>query len=112
MGLIVLGSVGAAIWARSAREAYWAVALTILIVSANVHPWYLTWILPLAVFHWPWPVLIWGALAPVHYVVLLRWQSEHVWEGLSHWRWAVYLPVIGALMVQLVRRKRVGNPRS
>jgi len=109
--LILLGSLGA-MWARSAREAYWAVALTILLVSANVHPWYLTWLLPLAVFHWPWPVLIWGALAPLHYIVLVRWRSEHIWDGVSNWRWAVYLPVIAALMVQLVRRRRVGNSRS
>ena len=112
MILIVLGSLGAGLWARTAREAYWVVALTILLVSANVHPWYLTWVMPLTVFGWPWPMLVWGALAPIHYVVLIRWRSEHVWEGLNSWRWAVYLPVLAVLMVQIVRGRQVGTPRS
>lgn len=109
-GIILLSAV-AAIWARSARQAYWIVVLTILLVSANVHPWYLTWIVPLAVSHWPWPILLWGTLAPVHYVVLIRWRNEHVWEGLTNWRWVVYLPVLAALMVQMVKRRNVGDPR-
>lgn len=112
LALIALSSLAAALFAKSPRQAYWTVALTILLVSANVHPWYLTWILPLTVFHWPWPVLIWGALAPVHYVVLIRWRQEHIWEGLTNWRWAVYLPVFALLMVQIVRRRYVGNPRA
>ncbi|MBI2686158.1 MAG: hypothetical protein HYX27_07570 [Acidobacteria bacterium] len=110
--IIVLGSLGAALWAKTARAAYWAVVLTILLVSANVHPWYLTWLMPLTVFAWPWPVVIWGVLAPIHYAVLIRWREEHVWDGVSNWRWAVYLPVLAALMVQKVRRTRVGESRS
>jgi hypothetical protein len=110
--VIGLGALGAAGWARSVREAYWVVALTILLVSANVHPWYLTWVMPLAVFSWPGPVLVWGALAPIHYVVLVKWRTEHIWDGLSPWRWVVYVPVMAVLMVQLVRRTRVGDPRS
>jgi hypothetical protein len=112
MAIIALSSLAAALFSKSPRQAYWTIALSILLVSANVHPWYLTWILPLAVFHWPWPVLLWGALAPVHYVVLIRWRQEHIWEGLTNWRWAVYLPVFALLMVQIVRRRYVGNPRS
>jgi hypothetical protein len=110
--MIGLGSLGAAIWVRTAREAYWVVVLTILLVSANVHPWYLTWVMPLAVVAWPWPALVWGALAPIHYVVLVKWRTEHIWDGLSPWRWAVYVPVMGVLMVQMVRRIRVGDPRT
>ncbi len=112
MALILLTAVGAAGWARSVREAYWAVALAILLVSANVHPWYVTWVVPLAATGWNWPVLTWGALAPLHYVVLLRWREERVWDGVSAWRWAVYLPVLVILMVQIVRRRRIGDPRS
>jgi hypothetical protein len=111
-GLILLGSLGAMVWARSARMAYGIVVVTILLVSANVHPWYLTWLVPLAVFEWHWATILWGGLAPLHYVVLIRWRGEHVWDGVSNWRWAVYLPVLGVLMVQLIRRSRVGGSRS
>jgi alpha-1,6-mannosyltransferase len=111
-GLILASAIAAAVWARTPRQAYWTIALTILLVSANAHPWYLTWILPFAVFSWPSPVLLWAALVPIHYIVLIRWREEHVWEGVSPWRWIVYLPVLAAMMVQVIRRPRVGNPRS
>ena len=112
LGLIAASAAGAAVWARSLRAGYWAVALTVLVVSANVHPWYLTWIVPLAVFEWPWAVLVWGALAPVHYVVLIRWREAQEWEGVSNWRWLVYAPVAAVLMVQMVRREVFGKSRS
>lgn len=110
--LILAGSFGAALWAKSARAAYAIVVVTILLVSANVHPWYLTWLVPLAAVEWSWAAIVWGALAPLHYVVLIRWRLEHVWDGVSNWRWAVYLPVLAVLMVQLIRRSRVGGSRS
>jgi hypothetical protein len=112
LGLIGAAAAGAAVWARSLRAGYWAVALTVLVVSANVHPWYLTWIVPLAVFEWPWAVLAWGALAPLHYVVLIRWRAEQEWDGVSNWRWLVYAPVAAVLMVQMVRREVFGKSRS
>lgn len=111
-GVILAAAGGVAVWARTAREAYWVVVVTILLVSANVHPWYLTWLMPLTVFAWPWPVIVWGSLAPLTYVVLIRWREEHVWNGLSAWRWGVYVPVVLTLMVQMVQRTRVGKPRS
>ena len=56
--------------------------------------------------------MTWAALAPLHYVALIRWREEHVWDGVSAWRWAVYGPVLAALLVDWLRRGLVGRPRS
>jgi hypothetical protein len=112
LGLIAAGALGAAVWARTARGAFAAVAITIFLVSANVHPWYLTWVIPVAAVEANWVLLSWGALAPVFYTTLLRWRAEGVWDGVNAWRWAVYVPVGGLLVLQLIRRSRIGEPRS
>ncbi len=88
---------------------------TILAFSANVHPWYVCWLLPLAVFRAPFVLGTWAALAPALYVVLIRWRAEHVWDGVSPMRWCVYLPVGAAIVLQLVKvdkERGVGNPHS
>ncbi|MBM3768347.1 MAG: hypothetical protein FJW32_23435 [Acidobacteria bacterium] len=114
LALIALASL-ASYFARGARHALAIVAGTILAVSANVHPWYVCWLLPLAVFRAPYVLAVWAALAPVLYTVLIRWRSEHVWDGVSAMRWIVYVPVGAAIVLQLVqvdKERGVGNPHS
>ncbi len=72
-------------------------ALTIaslLVVAANVHPWYMTWFLPLLALIPCVPLFIWLTLAPLFYVVLIEWNVRGVWDGSSSLRWWVYIPVL------------------
>ena len=69
--------------------------VALLAVASNCHPWYLVWFLPLlAVEPWP-PLLLWAALMPLTYAVLLDWFALGVWNGSTSIRWYVYLPVLG-----------------
>jgi hypothetical protein len=73
------------------------VIAAMLLVSANCHPWYLTWMLPLLAIHWSWGLAIWIALSPLFYLVLPRWFEAGVWDGSTASRWLVYVPVFVVL---------------
>lgn len=76
----------------------------LLAISANVHPWYLTWILPLLAVHTAAPLLLWVALAPLHYIVLIDYYKIGVWSGITDSRWLVYVPVYGFLAIWLAAK--------
>jgi hypothetical protein len=106
MGLIV----GAALaipairWRVEARAL--ALIVTILALSANVHPWYLTWIAPLLAMY-PVPgLMLWVCLTPLAYGVLIDWTILGVWNGLSPLRWLIYGPVAALLLFELRRIRR------
>jgi hypothetical protein len=90
------------------EKAALATLAVLLMVSANCHPWYLTWLLPLLAFH-PVPgLLLWTAIAPLAHVVVIRWVASGEWQGLTPLRWWIYVPVYGALIVGwFLRRRRV-----
>ncbi|MFN3322728.1 MAG: hypothetical protein ACK5AZ_04460 [Bryobacteraceae bacterium] len=76
----------------------------LLMLSANVHPWYLTWILPLLALI-PHPALLtWTVLAPLSYEALLAWHALGEWNGVSPMRFAIYLPVYGLLIGRWMRK--------
>ena len=80
------------------EKAVLAVIVTMLMFSANCHPWYLTWILPLLAFL-PLPaLLLWTALMPLAYHVLIRWVELREWRGSTDMRWLIYVPVYGLLV--------------
>lgn len=107
--------VGVALWVAWKRwnpvAGYAAIALTLLLFSANLHPWYLTWLAPLAVFGATAPLTLWTALSPIYYLPLIAWRADKVWDGVSPWRWAAILPAVVALVIQLVERRRLGGSR-
>ena len=81
--------------------------VALLMVASNCHPWYLAWFLPLLVVE-PWsPLLLWTALMPLTYVVLLDWVALGVWNGSTSIRWYVYLPVLAYSIADLlfIRKK-------
>jgi hypothetical protein len=84
-----------------------AVTVVLLLVSANCHPWYLTWIAPLLALHPFAPLLLWSALMPLSYQVVLRWQWLGEWEGSPSSRWLIYIPVFAMFAVSgwLARRR-------
>jgi hypothetical protein len=84
-----------------------AVIAGTLLLAANCHPWYLTWLLPfLAFVPWP-PLLLWVGLAPLFYEALIDYQLLGVWQGSRPGRWLVYVPVLLAMVVW--RRWRPGT---
>ncbi|MBX9602576.1 MAG: hypothetical protein K2X35_16340 [Bryobacteraceae bacterium] len=85
-------------WMRPAlEEGVLAISAAILALSANCHPWYLTWLVPWMAFHVSPGLLLWTAAAPFFYEVLIRWFSLGEWHGVSPLRWWIYVPVFGLL---------------
>jgi hypothetical protein len=81
------------------RVALWTV-VALLLLSANCHPWYLTWIVPLLVFY-PHPsLLLWVALVPLAYVVQIDWQVLGEWNGSRPERWWIYIPVFAGFLCE------------
>jgi hypothetical protein len=56
-----------------------------LLLSADVHPWYLTWFLPLLALQ---PS---AALTPLTYSVVINWITLGEWNGST----SVFAPLIG-----------------
>lgn len=90
------------------EKASLALIAIMLIVSSNVHPWYLTWLLPLLAFHPVPALLLWMALVPLAYHVLIRWLELGEWQGSTPLRWWIYGPVYAMLLLGwLARRQRM-----
>ena len=84
-------------------------ALTIitvlLMVSANCHAWYLTWMLPLLVLYPVPPLLLWVTLAPVAHTAVIRWIAAGEWNGSTSLRYYEYVPVYVTLAIWLVAQR-------
>ena len=84
-----------------------AAIAVMLMFSANCHPWYLTWMIPLLAFSPVPALLLWTALAPLAYRVVIAWALLAEWEGSTDWRWLIYGPVYALLAgTWLISRKR------
>jgi len=83
-----------AVWRRAELE---RVALefiaALLLIAANVHPWYLAWLLPLLALEPSLAGLLWVALMPLAYLVLTEYRATGVWNGSTARRWWIYAPV-------------------
>lgn len=80
----------------------------LLLVSANIHPWYLSWFLPfLAASRWnPLPWLLWAALMPLCYDPMIAWRANGIWREDPWIRDAIPLLVLGfSVFCMLWRRK-------
>lgn len=91
-------------------EAALAIITAMLAISANVHPWYLTWIVPLLAVNPAAPLLLWVALVPLHYAVLISYHTLGAWNGVTDSRWFVYAPVYSfAVLCWLISRFRTAS---
>lgn len=61
---------------RAARIILW----TTLLLSPQVHPWYLAWLLPIEIVSGGLAGLVWSATVLCAYAPLDRWLAEGVWE--------------------------------
>jgi hypothetical protein len=83
-----------------------AIVTALLMVSANCHSWYLTWMMPLlAVCPVP-PLLLWVALAPLAHTAVIEWIGTGEWNGSTAMRYYEYVPVYASLLVWLAFRAK------
>jgi alpha-1,6-mannosyltransferase len=105
---LVLGLLGVvALWPQRLERSILTTTLAILLLSANVHPWYLTWLLP----HWavlaaP-PVAVWMALTPLQYWALGEWRTAGRWVERGPWNVVVYGMSGVVLWLWWQRRRRL-----
>ena len=78
-------------WPVERRVMYTLVAL--LLISANLHVWYLTWLAALLPLVESRAVLAWVAGAPLFHAAMIEYHRTGVWNTHTPLRWLVYLPV-------------------
>jgi alpha-1,6-mannosyltransferase len=107
----IIGAVaGGVAWTGWRLEAKVLAVLTaLLLVSSNCHPWYLLWFWPLIGMYPFVPYLLWGALMPLAYGVLVEWEILRVWVGSRPERWLIYGPVFGSAAVLLLFARKFPN---
>ena len=111
--LIAVVAAGAALARWSLEKALLVTMVFMLLVSANCHPWYITWFVPLLTFFPYPPILLWTALMPLSYSVLIGWKTLGVWDGSTPLRWFIYVPVFAMFAISgvvfLVRSASYGK---
>jgi hypothetical protein len=86
-----------AVWRRATLERVTLeFVAALLLISANVHPWYLAWLLPLLAIEPSPAAFLWVALMPLAYLVLADYHATGVWHGSTARRWWIYIPVFAA----------------
>lgn len=76
-----------------------------LMLSANCHPWYLTWLLPWLTLTPVAALLAWCLLAPIAYQPVIAWTALGEWEGVSPLRWLVHGPMYALLAAGWAARR-------
>jgi len=114
MALLVLISV--AVVRLKLEQAVQTVVVALILLASSIHPWYLTWLLPVLVLH-PWrPLVAFVGLCPVFYTVLIDYRATGAWQGVRPERWFVYAPVFVLMAIGLFehgyRPLRTPNKRS
>ena len=89
---------------RAARIILW----TTLLLSPQVHPWYLAWLLPIEIVSGGLAGLVWSATVLCAYAPLDRWLAEGVWEMPIALQIFEYSTVTLALIIE-GRRWRAGK---
>jgi len=84
-------------------SARWAIVL-LLFFSANCFPWYLSWLLPFLTLAPNAALLLWTALAPLAYHILIEYGILGVWQDSDEIRRLEYGPVFALLAAQALLR--------
>lgn len=104
--LLAAGLIG--IWSlrlERSRAALAAIAL-LLFLSANCFPWYLGWFIPLLALRPNPALLLWTALVPLAYNVLIPYGILGEWRELAGFRALEYWPVYICLAISVAVRTR------
>ena len=78
-----------------------SVVLATLLLSPQVHPWYLLWLLPLEFCVGGLAGLVWSATVLVAYVPLEGWLSTRIWVEEPNLRIFEYVLVLAALTIEV-----------
>lgn len=97
LGLLVLI---ACLWRAPLERVVLGFVAGMLLLSANVHPWYMAWMAPLLAVEPSAAGLVWVALMPLAYAVLADYRTTGVWHGSTGWRWLIYAPVFAAWVLR------------
>jgi hypothetical protein len=84
------------------RGLLWAV----LLLSPQVHPWYLAWLLPLEIAAGGRAGVVWSAAVLLAYAPLDRWVVDRVWDMPVGLQVAEYLIVAAALLIDLMSNSK------
>jgi len=84
----------------------------LLLLSANCFPWYLTWLVPLLAIRPHAGLLLWTALVPLAYHVLIGYQAQGQWREDSYYLWLEYVPVYGLLILVWVWQAKARRAAS
>ena len=79
--------------------------VALLFLSANCFPWYLTWILPLLAITPHAALLLWTALVPLAYHILIGYRTTGEWREDLFFLYLEYVPVYAMLVVTAVVRR-------
>lgn len=107
---------GYAMWAaRCGCDAVLAtrnLVLVVLLLSPQVHPWYLVWLIPLEVMARRTAGLVWSATAALAYAPLDGWVLAHRWTEPAMLKTLEYAPVLAVMAFesQWLRRYLTGRP--
>jgi hypothetical protein len=110
-GLVALAVLAATFSKWRLESKCLAVLITLLAVSSNCHPWYLTWLLPFLVMVPFVPALLWMGLMPIAYGVLIDWHFLREWNGVTPLRWAIHGPFFAAVLIHLLWSNRLRRPK-
>jgi hypothetical protein len=80
------------------------VLFALLLFSADVHPWYLLWILPLMVIKPQESIIIWSLTVFFSYEVYQNFDEHGIWIEKKSTLLLEYLPVYGMLLFQFAAR--------
>ncbi len=109
LGLLVLI---ACFWRAPLERVVLGFIAGMLLISANVHPWYMAWLAPLLAIEPAMAGFVWIALMPMAYAVLAVYRATGIWHGSTGWRWMIYAPVFATFLVTFVAnralRRRIG----
>jgi len=100
-------------WVRPfSRQAFWLTGLFVLL-SPTVHPWYLLWVFPLAIWHKNRAWLGLCSLYPLWYVVLTTWDSQtQSWDPPMWPQWLSYGGFVMLLVLDWRATRLSGEPAN
>lgn len=111
-GILLIAAVALSFSSLSRTKASLALISIMLLVSANCHPWYLSWILVLLPLHPSLALLTWAALVPLAYQALPEWIVLGEWNGSTPLRWFVYIPVFSLLAWEFFPSRGEAKPKK
>ncbi len=110
---VIFGMVGYFAWRRAeALRAVYLVAGTILLLSPNLFPWYLTILVPFLCF-FPNPAwLLLTVTSVLSYEVLIDFSALGVWHWNPYLRWLEYAPFFVLLLAGYAKSRRAAPESS